>query len=212
MFRLICLIIGYFVGCIQTAYYVGKYYAKIDIREHGSGNAGTTNVVRTLGAKAGAITFLTDFLKTVLVYIICSYIFKGSGSFYTYIGEGANGFLPGLYGGLGLVLGHNFPAQLKFKGGKGVAATLAVFLSVNLAVALTSFALGITVLLLTSYISLTSMVTMVIYTGLALYRGFAPEETAIVAVLAAMVIVRHQENIKRLLSGTENKFTIKKKQ
>lgn len=210
MFRIICLIIGYFVGCIQTAYYFGKYYAKIDIREYGSGNAGTTNVTRTLGAKAGALTFLADIFKTVFVYIVCSFLFKGDGSFYTYAGDGANGLLPGLYGGLGLVLGHNYPFQLKFRGGKGVAATLSVFLCVNLKMALISFGIGFAVLFSVWYISLASLVTSLIYAVFAAVSGFSAEEKALCAVFTLMVIFRHTDNIKRLVNGTERKFTIKK--
>lgn len=81
MQRFICLAIGYMIGCIQTAFIVGKIMGKIDIRDFGSGNAGTTNVTRVLGAKAGGIVFICDVLKAVIAYCICTIIFKGGGTF-----------------------------------------------------------------------------------------------------------------------------------
>ena len=105
MFRLICLCIGYCIGCIETAYVVGRIW-QVDLRQHGSGNLGTTNALRVLGKKAGALVFIGDIMKSVIAFVICRAIF------------GSN--LAGVYGSVGAVLGHNYPFYLKFKGGKGI--------------------------------------------------------------------------------------------
>ena len=112
--RMASLLLGYLFGIFQTAYFVGKANG-IDIREHGSGNAGTTNTLRVLGKKAGAIVFAGDFLKCFLVIHLVRIIFKNT----------AADILPlvGLYAATGCILGHNFPVQLGFRGGKGIACT-----------------------------------------------------------------------------------------
>lgn len=105
MFRLICLCIGYCIGCIETAYVVGRIW-QVDLRQHGSGNLGTTNALRVLGKKAGALVFIGDIMKSVIAFVICRAIF------------GSN--LAGVYGSVGAVLGHNYPFYLNFKGGKAL--------------------------------------------------------------------------------------------
>lgn len=115
--RIICILIGYAIGLFQTGYIYGKTQ-HIDIREHGSGNAGTTNTLRTLGFKAGAITFAGDCGKAILAIFISWLIFHAQ------YPEGIK--LLGMYAGLGAVLGHNYPFYMKFKGGKGIACTTGV--------------------------------------------------------------------------------------
>ena len=123
MERIVCLAIGYLFGIFQTAYIYGKMNG-IDIREYGSGNAGTTNALRTLGKKAGAMTLIGDMLKCVIAILIVDAVFKNR---YQEI-------LPllGMYTAAGCVLGHNFPFYLKFKGGKGIAASSGVVISLSL--------------------------------------------------------------------------------
>ena len=120
MERIICIVIGYAFGLFQTGYIYGRMH-HIDIRKHGSGNAGTTNALRTLGWKAGLITFLGDCMKCVLAVVLVKLIFAESD------------YLPllSLYAGLGAVLGHNYPFYLNFKGGKGIAATGGLILSIS---------------------------------------------------------------------------------
>jgi len=113
MERLICVVIGYLFGLFQTGYFYGKL-KHIDIRQHGSGNAGTTNALRTLGWTAGAITFLGDCLKCVAAVAVVYWLYGSTHD---------NISLLAMYAGMGAVLGHNFPFYLKFKGGKGIAAT-----------------------------------------------------------------------------------------
>ena len=114
MFRIICLLIGYGFGCFQSAYILCRLIGHIDIRTVGSGNAGFTNTTRILGKKVGIAVFIIDILKIILAYIVCSMIFDGDGSFVS-----GTSLLPGIYAGIGAVLGHNFPCYLGFRGGKG---------------------------------------------------------------------------------------------
>ena len=113
--RLISILIGYVFGLFQTSYIIGKMH-KTDIREHGSGNAGTTNALRTFGKKAGAMTLLGDCLKCVLAIVVVRLIFAGR--------ETEMMPLLCIYAAAGCILGHNFPITLGFRGGKGIAASV----------------------------------------------------------------------------------------
>ena len=121
MERLICIVIGYIFGLIQSGYLYGKAN-HMDIRQYGSGNAGSTNVLRVMGKKAGAIVFLGDFFKAVFAMAVCRLLFKGN----------ADVDLLALYAGLGVTLGHNFPFYLKFKGGKGIACMAGIMTAMDL--------------------------------------------------------------------------------
>ena len=120
MERLVCLLIGYIFGLFQTGYFYGKTQG-VDIRKMGSGNAGSTNALRTMGIKAGMITLLGDCFKCVIAVLVVRGIY----------GQSHADILPllSLYTGFGAVLGHNFPFYLKFKGGKGIAVTAGMILS-----------------------------------------------------------------------------------
>lgn len=205
MFRLICLLIGYALGCIQSAYIVGRLMGHIDIREYGSGNAGFTNTARVLGKKAGIIVFVTDFLKVIAAYHICAAVFDGSGSFIS-----GSSLLPGLYGGIGGVLGHNFPFYLKFRGGKGIACTLGLMLCIDWKAALIAYVIGLIVFLAKKYISLSSLTMTLVFPIVMAVMGCPLEEVILLFVLCAMAYIKHISNIKRLIAGTENKFGFKK--
>ena len=120
MVRIICIVIGYIFGLFQTGYLYGKLH-NVDIRTMGSGNAGTTNAMRTMGFKAGAITFLGDAFKCIFAVALVKIIFKDSHA----------DILPllAMYAGTGAVLGHNFPFYLNFRGGKGIAVTAGLLAS-----------------------------------------------------------------------------------
>ena len=209
MERILCIVIGYVFGLFQTGYIYGKIH-HIDIRKHGSGNAGTTNALRTLGWKAGLITFLGDCLKCVLAVLLVRLLFAESD------------YLPllSLYAGLGAVLGHNYPFYLNFKGGKGIAATGGLILSINPMMFLTLLVVFLTILLTTQYVSLGSLAVSVLFVvevfiyghmgGFGLEGAQLYELYGLAIVLALMAIFRHRENIKRLLKGTENKTNIRK--
>lgn len=198
IFRIASVLIGYAFGCIQTSYLYGRYKAGIDIREHGSGSAGMTNVYRTLGYKAGIFVFVCDVLKGAAGFFVCLLIFPS---------------LPyaALYGGIGVVLGHNFPAVLKFKGGKGIASTIGVFLCLSWQVTLPVYAVGLALLFATRYVSLTSLAIVLLFPIGLLIAGYSPEPVAVCAVASAMAFIMHRENIKRLFTGCERKFELKKK-
>lgn len=184
-------VIAYFLGNFATSYIVSMRYAKIDIRKHGSGNAGATNVLRVLGAKAAAITFLGDILKGVIAVIIGRYI------------AGSNG---AILAALFVVVGHNWPVLLKFKGGKGIATTIGAMLAINPLLVVIIFCIGIIVLVTTKYVSLASILGMALYPIFMI--GFKEPTQYIIFsfIISALAIYRHRENIKRLLNGTESKL------
>jgi len=208
MFRLVCLLIGYAFGCIQSAFIVGKVTKNLDVREHGSGNAGTSNVIRVIGKRAGIAVFVIDVLKAIAAYMVCALLFNGSGSF---IDGGYNGILPGLYAGFGVVLGHNFPFFLKFKGGKGIASMLGVMLALDWRAALPTYAIGFIILMATRYMSLTSLSMTLLFLPLLLFFNHRPETLLVAVVMAAMAFFLHRGNIQRLWSGTERKLALSSK-
>ena len=150
------------------------------------------------------------FFKIIAAYIICSLIFDGDGSFVN-----GNSLLPGLYAGIGAVLGHNFPFYLGFRGGKGIACTLGLMLCVDWQIALITYAIGFVVFLAKRYISLSSLTMALVYPVLMIITrniyGFGIEEILLMFVLCILAYIKHKSNIERLLNGTENKFGSKKK-
>ena len=209
--RIASLLIGYLFGIIQTAYFYGKMNG-IDIREHGSGNAGTTNALRVLGKKAGAIVFAGDFLKCFISVHLVQLIFRNS----------AADFLPlvAMYAATGCILGHNFPVQLNFRGGKGIACTAGLLASFDVRIGVIALLTFLAIVIATRYVSLGSMVIVtefllccIIFGQLGLYgvsQAILIEIYVLAAFLAAMAIYRHRANIVRLLNGTENRIFEKK--
>ena len=207
MLRLAALAIGYLFGTFQTGYIYGKLKG-VDIRNYGSGNTGATNSLRTFGWKGGAITFIGDCLKAILAIVVVKMFFGEAF-------EGNERILE-LYAGMGAVLGHNFPFYLKFKGGKGIACTLAVAFAVcpgTVPVCLTVFFLC---LALSRYVSLGSILMVLLFMiqvfvfnfyGVLGMAGSEVIEFNILAfIFCAMAIIRHRANIVRLINGTENKI------
>jgi len=208
--RILCILIGYVAGLFQTGYIYGKTQ-NIDIRQHGSGNAGTTNTLRTLGLKAGAITFLGDCGKAIVAIFITWLIFHNQYSDTINLLE--------LYTGLGAVIGHNFPFYLKFKGGKGIACTTGVIIAFHWPLAPLCIILFIIVVLAAQYVSLGSILMVSLFLielitfgqlgYLPIDAAYLPEIYVLGIIFTGMAIWRHRANIKRLLSGTENKFIVK---
>lgn len=209
--RVIALAIGYVFGLFQTGYLYGKSQG-IDIRKEGSGNAGTTNSLRVLGAKAGIITFAGDLFKAIFAVLVVKAIFGNTYPDAIKILE--------LYAGFGAVLGHNFPFYLNFKGGKGIACTSGMILAVFPLSAPICLVLFIGSIAITRYVSLGSILVVVSYLIQVLIFGqmgylhidaaYLPEFYIVSACFTAMGLWRHRANIKRLLNGTENKFSMKK--
>lgn len=210
MERIICLVIGYAFGLLQTGYLVGKMN-HIDIRKEGSGNAGYTNALRVMGWKAGVMTFAGDVLKCVAAIVAVRLIFKGSEC------------LPllSMYAGMGATLGHNFPFYLKFKGGKGIAVMAGLIVSTGWIMVPIPLAVFLITVVLTRYISVGSLLVSTVFFlevvqfGQMGWFNMAPayryELYILVFLLAALAWYRHKENIKRLWAGTENKFGKKKR-
>jgi acyl-phosphate glycerol 3-phosphate acyltransferase len=206
MLRILLLIIGYFIGNIETGYIFGKIH-KMDIRNYGSGNAGATNTLRVLGAKAGLVVFLGDFCKSLIPCLVVRFIFRDNVSLsYIYM----------LYIGLGVVLGHNFPFYLGFKGGKGVASTAGIIMALDIRIAVVCLIVFIITVAITRYVSLGSIFVMIILIGMSHFfvkfsygfgDGTSPMEFRLLtAAVGLLSIFMHRANIKRLLGGTENKI------
>ena len=210
--RLIVLVIGYFLGTFQKGYIYGMSKG-VDIRQHGSGNSGTTNTLRTLGWKAGAITFAGDLCKAILAVVIAHFLFVNRYPDAVKVLE--------MYAGFGAVLGHNFPFYLKFKGGKGIACTAGVILTVCPLAVPVCLGLFIVLVGITRYVSLGSicmliafLIQVILFHHMGLLHIGADwiiEFDILTVCFAAMGIWRHRANIVRLLNGTENKFGQKAK-
>ncbi|WP_042271614.1 glycerol-3-phosphate 1-O-acyltransferase PlsY [[Clostridium] dakarense] len=197
---IIIIIIAYLLGNISTSYIVAKRLTGVDIRTQGSGNAGSTNVLRTLGKKAGAMTFIGDLLKGMIAVFIAEIIAKSAG-----LDIATAGYIAVV----GVVCGHNWPAFLGFRGGKGVATSLGAMIAVNPIIALSCFLVFLVIVAITKYVSLGSVV------GIAMspiIMMFLKNQKGILVTLflTISVIYTHRENIKRLLKGTERKIGQKK--
>lgn len=211
--RAICLLIGYICGLFSTGYFVGKSQ-KIDIREHGSGNAGATNTLRVLGPKMGFIALAGDAFKAILAILICRHLFKTS----------CSEILPliTMYAGTGAVLGHNHPFYLHFQGGKGIASSCGLMIALKPVFFLINGLMFIGVVAKTRFVSLGSMTMLVaFFVEVLIYRmtgGFdMPKEAqtemvVLAAFLCASALYRHRANIGRLKNGCENKFSFHTKE
>lgn len=215
--RAASLVVGYLFGLFQTGYIIGKI-KKVDIRQMGSGNAGTTNAMRTLGAKAGILTFIGDCAKTILAMVLCRLVVS---HFYPELYADLR-YSIGMYAGLGAVLGHNFPFYLKFKGGKGIAASAGFIIAFGTwPMIAIGFVVFFGIVLVTRYVSLGSIclmisffIELVIFGQLGWYHVDGPlliEIYVLGFLFMALAIIRHKANIVRLMNGTENKFGVKKK-
>ena len=210
MLRVFCLVFGYVFGLFQTGYLYGRMN-HIDIRNYGSGNSGTTNALRVLGKKAGLIVFIGDFFKMVLACLLVRIFLKGDPNTDLYV----------LYTGLGVVMGHNFPFYLGFKGGKGIASMAGLLVSMDWRVTLVCAAVFLGTVIITRYVSLGSIfvvilffIQMVLYESMGAYQvapGSRLEFYALAGVLTGMGIWRHRANMRGLLAGTENKLWGNKK-
>lgn len=197
---IIIAVVAYLLGNISTSYIVAKRIAGVDIRTQGSGNAGSTNVLRTLGKRAGAMTFLGDVLKGVMAVLISEFAARL---------VGIDTLLAGYLAVICVVAGHNWPAVLGFRGGKGVATSLGAMLAVNPVITLMCLAVFILVVVTTKYVSLGSVVGI----GCSpIFMIMVKNKAGLIVALflTASVIYNHRANIKRLLNGTERKIGQKK--
>ena len=214
MDRIICFLIGYVFGNFPTGYLLGKFYG-VDITKKGSGNVGTTNVLRNLGPKAGIITLTGDLLKTLIPLFITSWLFRDVRDMR---------YLLTVYTGFGAVMGHNFPVTLGFHGGKGVACTAAMIIYSDpiLLICCAICFFGGTAI--TKYVSVGSLLAAAGYfavnttlTASGHVMGWGGNEPLapqyhtefyiLVFIVSAMIVFQHRSNIKRLLAGKENKLS-----
>ncbi len=225
MERIICLAIGYALGMFQTAYIYGRLHG-IDIREYGSHNAGTTNTMRVLGTKAGLIVLACDIVKCMAAVVIVGLIFGKSGSETANLLETGKtapemAYLLKMYAAAGAILGHNFPFYLKFKGGKGIAATAGLILSFHPYYIPMGILVFFTIFFTTHYVSLGSLL---VYAGFIIETvvlgqlgvfGMSPahlyELYAVAGGLTVMAYYKHRENIVRLAKGEERRTYLKHK-
>ncbi|MEW8996524.1 MAG: glycerol-3-phosphate 1-O-acyltransferase PlsY [Thermoanaerobacter sp.] len=191
MYAVLTAIIAYLIGCINNAYIFTKYTRNIDIRNYGSGNAGATNVLRVLGYKAAAPVFALDVLKGVIAVLIGKYLMGNTGA---------------MIAGIAVVCGHNWPVFLKFRGGKGIATSIGVIMTVSPLLGLIALAIGVTVIVLTKYVSLGSITGTVTFVLLNVIFWNSTQIFIFSLILASLAIFQHRSNIKRLLAGTESKL------
>ncbi len=208
--RLICVLIGYVCGLFQTSYILGRL-SNIDIRNYGSGNAGTTNALRTMGKKAGVLTLLGDLLKPMVAYLIVWLLFHAR---YPDMSK-----LLCMYSCAGAVLGHIFPIYLGFHGGKGIATIAGLGIIFGYwPIILSGVILFVAVTAITRYVSLGSiclmlmfLIEVLIFGQMGLFTNLKPpylyEWYGIVAVVVCISIFKHRANIQRLLNHTENKLS-----
>ncbi|RCX20068.1 acyl-phosphate glycerol-3-phosphate acyltransferase [Anaerobacterium chartisolvens] len=201
-------VIGYLLGSANSSLIVGKFYG-VDVRKHGSGNAGMTNTLRTLGKAAAALVILGDILKGVLACIAGLYIMRG-GVTAEIFNRDYLGDMGLMMGGIFSIAGHNWPLYFNFKGGKGILTTLSVALMMAPAMALTLLGVFIIIVALTRYVSLGSIIAAALLPVGSLLLGKGPVFVIFSGILALLAVFQHRENIKRILGGTERKLGEKK--
>ncbi|MBA1333722.1 MAG: Acyl-phosphate:glycerol-3-phosphate O-acyltransferase PlsY (EC 2.3.1.n3) [Firmicutes bacterium] len=184
-------VIAYLLGSMNWSYIAGRVFGGIDIRQHGSGNAGATNVNRILGAKAAAFAFAGDLLKGVAAVLI---------------GRNIAGDMGAILAAVAVVCGHNWPVFLGFKGGKGITTSVGALLSLDIRIALILLAVGVLIIAVTRYVSLGSVTGAILYPILVVMFRSSKEMIVFSLVIAMFALVRHRGNIKRLLRGEESKL------
>ncbi len=188
------LVIGYFLGSIPFSFIVASTLGKTDIRKHGSGNVGATNIARTLGTKLGLLAFAGDLIKGVIASLIGWYIIGQDGAFIC---------------GAASVFGHCFPIWLKFKGGKGVSTATGVILTSSPHLFFYMAIVQIGTIVFSKYMSLASIISGIALPIISFLIGMSTRFCITALFISILVIAKHHSNIKRLMSGNENKFSFK---
>ena len=205
-------IIAYLIGSINFSVILSKKMAGFDVRQKGSGNAGTTNMLRSVGKKAAAITLICDILKGVVsigIAILVGYLFNAQ-----------NKSILVQIAAIAVVIGHTFPIFFGFKGGKGVATSLGVLIMTNWQIGLICLAIAIIIMAITKMVSLGSCMAAIAFPLLTYFAANIFENAYIVKegssyfvysiILAVIVLFKHRSNIKRIITGKENKLSFKK--
>lgn len=199
----ICAVIGYLLGNFQTAIVVSRRILKDDVRDHGSGNPGATNMTRTFGTKWGLVTFAGDALKCVLAVLLGRWMAGAWGLFPSdaALSVSTGGYMAGAF----VVLGHCYPVIFRFKGGKGAACTFA-FMWINFPLAAAVVAVfAVIVYLFSKKISLVSLTAAALFCILCIAGSSVRPMLWLFALMClVLVVIRHKDNIKRLIAGTES--------
>ncbi|MDD3307200.1 MAG: glycerol-3-phosphate 1-O-acyltransferase PlsY [Acetobacterium sp.] len=190
---LVFVVAAYLIGNLNFAYLLVKYLKHEDVRNYGSGNAGTTNVLRVMGKNVAIPVFLLDALKGCLVIVIGRYVLSVDGVVL-------------VLGGIAVVAGHNWPVFLQFRGGKGTATSLGVFLTYDWQIAVIAIAIGLIVLVIWKMVSLTSMVGMAMLPIFTLLFSRTVTEVIFAFVLCLFSLYQHRKNIGRIIQGRESKL------
>ena len=197
-------VIAYLIGSVNFSVIISKKMAGFDLREKGSKNAGTTNMLRTVGKKAAAITLVCDILKGVVAVILAKLL-----------SESVNEAIATQIAAVLVVIGHTFPIFFGFKGGKGVATSIGILLVMNWQIGLICLSYGIVIIALTRMVSLGSISAAILFPILTIfitehYIADGANFTVFGIVIAAIILFNHRANIKRLNNGTENRISFKK--
>ncbi len=196
--NLVVLITAYLLGSINTSIIVSKIMIGDDIRKHGSGNAGATNTLRTVGKKGAILVVIGDILKTVAAIFVGKLILDFSQNAV-------------FIAGLGTVLGHNFPLYFNFKGGKGIVVSTTAMFFADPIIGLIVFVVAISIMAISKYVSLGSVLGAVLFVICAfIFKNNNTDFIVFALMLALLAIYMHKTNIVRLINGTENKLNFKK--
>lgn len=205
---IIIAVIAYAIGSINFSVIISRKMAGFDVREKGSGNAGTTNMLRSVGKKAALITLICDILKGVLAILIA--LLAGN------IAKDIDRALLIQIAGIFVIIGHTFPIFFEFRGGKGIATSLGVLMMINWQIGLICLVFALVIMAFTKMVSVGSIGAAILFPVLTLFihTNFIVEANGMKyfvfsVLLAALVIFNHRENIKRIASGTENKLSFK---
>ena len=206
--------IAYLIGSINFSILISKKVAGFDVREKGSGNAGTTNMLRTVGKGAAAITLILDILKGV-VAIYAGILFSNVVLWLVQV-ELDSSILAQI-AGIFVIIGHTYPIYFGFKGGKGVATSLGILLTTNYQIGLICLVFALVLMALTQMVSVGSIAAAILYPVLTLFLAkenfIVPGNYFLYSIIMALVVIfNHRSNVKRLLNGTENKISFKKKE
>ena len=204
---IIIAVIAYLIGSVNFSVLISKKMAGFDVREKGSGNGGTTNVLRTVGKKAAILTLIADVLKGIVAIFIAWLVGKFAN---------ANPAILVQIAAICVVVGHTFPIFFEFKGGKGIATSLGILLLLNWETGLICLIFAVSLMILTKMVSLGSISAAVLFPILTIFidEHYLVEGNYVVfgIIMAAFIIFNHRSNIKRILDGTENKLSFSKKE
>jgi len=224
MFRVYCVLIGYALGHLQASYILARMIKKIDIREHGTKNAGATNSLKVLGPRFAIPILIIDVMKSCVAFAICAAVFGGLGAFVDFSDSATleaviqNPWLPGVYGSLGAILGHMFPVYMRFRGGKGTACCVGMAFSMHVLLGGAMILIAAMTVLVTRYVSASALVSLAtLPVIIALFDNWNPDPRWGLEVIGAgyfvavFLTIKHKKNIRELLNGIESRIGRKAK-